>query len=62
MSIQHDKFTAINGKKYENQLLTVLPQELFASKRETVSLKLVLLLDHGLQNQRHFIVNFGRGV
>ena len=34
----------------------------FSSKRETVSLKLVLLLDNGLQNQRHFIVNFGRGV
>ena len=34
----------------------------FVIKRETVSLKLVLLLDPGLHNQRHYIVNFGRGV
>ena len=34
----------------------------FTSKRETVSLKLVLLLDNGLQNLWHFIVNFGQGV
>ena len=32
---------------------------IFASKRETISLKLVLLLDNHLQNQRHLILNLG---
>ena len=33
----------------------------FASKRETVSLKLVLSLDNLLQKQWHFLLNLGRG-
>ena len=33
----------------------------FTSKREMISLKLVLLLDNLLQNQRHFMLNLGWG-
>ena len=33
--------------------------ESFASKKETVSLKLVLFLDNCLHNQRHFTLNLG---
>ena len=37
-------------------------RQVFTSKRETVSLKLVLLLDNRLQNQIHFILNLGGAV
>ena len=51
--------------KYSHTIITTIilsNTKNFASKRKMNSLKLVLLLDNHLQNQRHFCTKFGLGI